>query len=478
MAPVFQAAGAQASSTGASVSVAWPTHQTNDIGLVVIETSGNSATLTPPTGWAAIPGTPVTDLPNTSGSKLHVWWKRAASSAEASVATGAATDHIVARLYTFRGCITTGNPWNVTATRIQDSLSNTALAATVTTTVDDTLITMVVGRSSDALITTTQFGVPTNSNLTGLGEAGEAGTTLGNGGGFVVSYGIKATTGATGLSSLSVFTLTTITSVTLALRPPPELIANKGNFTLSGNTVGLLQTATIVGTTGTFSLVGNDADFPRSVALDVDPGTFTFTGNNAALLLQQTLIQQAGTFNLSGVDVVLDYITNSATFTLDVVVGAYNLAGTTLNLNKRVSLVNQTGTFSLVGNQLDFIKVVALHSIPGTFSVAGKDAFFSVAKNFILTTRTYSVGYINSDINRLYQINSQVGTYQLNALGLNYFSTRRLETLPINLIVDFRAVGNFFWYQTTQTIQPVKYKITKRNEWILGRATHMGRRGL
>ena len=116
MAPVFQAAGAQINSTGATVSAVWPTHIINDIGLVVIETSGNSANLTPPAGWVALPGTPVTDVATTAGSKLHVWWKRAASAAEAAVATGAGTDHVLARLYTFRGCVTTGNPWNVITT--------------------------------------------------------------------------------------------------------------------------------------------------------------------------------------------------------------------------------------------------------------------------------------------------------------------------------------------------------------------------
>ena len=565
MAPVFQAVGAQVNSTGASVSAAWPTHLTNDIGLVVIETSGNSANLTPPAGWVALPGTPVTDVATTAGSKLHVWWKRAASAAEAAVATGAGTDHVLARLYTFRGCVTTGNPWNVITTGTKTTASTTATVPALTTTLDDTLITMIVGRPNDAA-TTTSFGVPVNANLTGLAERGEAGSTSGNGGGFVVSSGVKALPGATGTSTLTKTVSTTDTYVVLALKGPTALIHTVGTFALAGTTTGLLKSSTIHGTTQTYSLVGNVADFSKSVSLDISAGTFTLAGTTTGLLfsgnlIQQTgaflvagnnailartvaldvtkgtftlagtttslnlqraivgstgtfslvgnnsllqraaridattrtyavagtttgllqnrqLVSQTGTFSIAGVDVVLQYIPSAVVLTLDTVVGAYDLTGSTLTKNKQFELITQPGPYSLFGNTLGLIKTLALHSVPGSFSVSGKDAVFSLTRSFNLTTGTYNVSGNNVGVNRFYQLNSQPGTYQVVGSGLDYFSNRNLVTLPLDIVADFRSVGNFFWYQTTQTIQPVKYKITKRNEFILGRQTHMGRRGL
>jgi hypothetical protein len=565
MAPVFQAVGAPIGSTGTSVNVVWPTHLINDIGLVVIETSGNSADLTPPAGWAAIPGTPVTDVATTAGSKLHVWWKRAASAAEAAVATGAATDHVAGRLYTFRGCVTTGNPWNVTTTGTKTTASTTATVPNLTTTLDDLLITMIVGRPDDSA-STTHFGVPVNANLTGLAECAELGSAGGNGGGFVVSTGIDALPGNTGTSTLTKTVSTTDTYVVLALKGPTALIHTVGTFTLAGTTTGLLETSTIIGTTGTFTLVGNNANFSKSVSLAVSAGTFTYngtttgllfkrnliqqtgaftlTGNNALLLnnrtlgtsvgtyslvgnlldpnvqraiigntgtfslvgnnglLQRTvridattqtyavagtttgllqnrqLVSQTGTFSIAGVDVILQYNSSGIAFTLDTVVGVFNLAGTTLTLNKQVTLNLQAGTYSLFGNTLGFIRTLALHSVPGSFSVSGKDAVFSLTKRFSLTTGTYNVSGNNAEVNRFYQLNNQPGTYQVVGSGLDYFSNRNLVTLPLAIVTDFRSVGNFFWYQTTQTIQPVKYRITKRNEFILGRQTHMGRRGL
>jgi len=565
MAPTFQAVGTAVTSTGATVSAAWPTHLTNDIGLVVIETSGNSANLTPPAGWVALPGTPVTDVATTAGSKLHVWWKRAASAAEAAVATGAGTDHVLARLYTFRGCVTTGNPWNVITTGTKTTASTTATVPSLTTTLDDLLITMIVGRPDDAA-STTHFGVPVNANLTGLAERGEAGTTNGNGGGFVLSTGVKALPGATGTSTLTKTVSTTDTYVVLALKAPTALIHTVGTFALAGTTTGLLETSTIHGTTQTYSVVGNDADFSKSVSLDVSAGTFTLAGTTTGLLfsgnlIQQTgaflvagnnailartvaldvtkgtftlagtttslnlqraivgstgtfslvgnnsllqraaridattrtyavagtttgllqnrqLVSQTGTFSIAGVDVVLQYIPSAVVLTLDTVVGAYSLAGNTLTLNKQFELITQTRTYSLSGNTLGFIRALALHSVPGSFSVSGKDAVFSLTRSFNLTTGTYTVSGNNADVVRFYQLNSQPGTYQVVGSGLDYFSNRNLVTLPLAIVTDFRSVGNFFWYQTTQTIQPVKYKITKRNEFILGRQTPMGRRGL
>ena len=521
MAPFFQTTGAQIASIGTSVNVVWPTHIVNDIGLVVIETSGNSADLTPPAGWAALPGTPVTDVATTAGSKLHVWWKRAASSAEAAVATGAGTDHIIARLYTFRGCVTTGNPWNVITTGTKTTASTTATIPSLTTTWDDTLITMIVGRPDDSS-SISHFGVPVNANLTSLAERLESGTVNGNGGGFVLSTGIKALSGATGTSTLTKTVSTTDTYVVLALKAPTVLITTVGAFNDNGINVNLVKSSVINGTTSTFSLVGNDADFSKPVLLDVSAGAFTYNGTTTGLLFNRNLIQQTGaftltginailartvaldvtkgtftlagtatninlqraivgstgTFSIAGVDVTLQYNSSGIAFTLDTVVGAYSLTGNILTLNKQVTLNLQAGTYSLFGNTLGFIRALALHSVPGSFSVSGKDAVFSLTKRFSLTTGTYNVSGNTVGVNRFYQLNNQPGTYQVVGSDLDYFSSRNLVTLPLAIVTDFRSVGNFFWYQTTQKIQPVKYKITKRNEWILGRATHMGRRGL
>lgn len=469
MAVTYQVVSSSQAGT-ASVNVSWPSHVTNDIGILVLES--NSAIWTAPSGWTLV------DTSDAVTTELNIYWKRAASSAEAAVATGFPTgaDHVIARIYTFRGCVTTGSPILITATSTKLVASTSYSAPSITTTTANEFVVYGVSRDNDSS-STIAFANPTNSNLVSPTEIIESGTILGDGGGFVLGYGVKTTAGATGTTTGTV-TSSVNASITFSLREPIELNVTVGTFARAGITTGLLKTSVIYGTTSTFDLVGNNSLFQRIIRVDATTQTYDVAGTTTGLLLNRQLVSQTGTFSIAGVDVILQYNSSGVAFTLDTVVGAYSLTGTTLTLSQQVSLDLQAGTYSLFGNTLGFIRSLALHSVPGSFSVSGKDAVFSLTKRFSLTTGTYTVSGNNAEVNRFYQLNNQPGTYQVVGSGLDYFSSRNLVTLPLDIVADFRSVGNFFWYQTTQTIQPVKYKITKRNEFILGRQTHMGRRGL
>lgn len=215
--PRFVAASAANSGTG-SISLSWPSgHQLGDVALLVIETSGSDSTLAAASGWSAVTGSPVVDVAAATGSKLQVWWRRATSAAESAVATGDAGDHQVARMYVFRGCVSTGDPWDVIATGTKAVGSATATVPSLTTTRFNTRVVMIVGRPDDSS-STTHFGLPVNAGLGGIASHGEAGTISGNGGGFTVASGSKALKGVTGTSTLTKTASTTDTYFVLALR--------------------------------------------------------------------------------------------------------------------------------------------------------------------------------------------------------------------------------------------------------------------
>ena len=428
MAPTFQAAGTAQTSTGASVNVSWPTHLTNDIGLLVIETSGNSATLTPPTGWAIITGTPVTDVATTAGSKLHVWWKRAASAAEAAVATGAATDHIIANIYTFRNVTTIGNPWNVAAVGTKTTASTTATIPTLTTTNADTLIAMVCGRPDDSA-STTHFGVPVNANLTGLAEAGESGTISGNGGGFVVSYGVKATAGSTGTSTMTKAASTTDTYVVLALKQAYTLDGTTQTYTYTGTTTGLLKDSTILATQQTYTYSGTTTGLLETSVLFATQQTYTYNGTTTGLLRSALLDATRAIYDVVNISANLDrYIPFNLTQT------NYNIQGINSDLNRSYSLNHTVGTFNIVGNNVEFSKALLLNLNTTAYIAAGID--------------------------------------------LNLLNSKTFNLIPTSLSLRLQSNGDFFWYRTTQTIPIIKPVFTNRNQWILGRATHMGQRRL
>jgi hypothetical protein len=196
----------------------------NDIILVLVETSGDG-TLAAPSGalgtWQAVPGTPVLDTPSTpaSGSELYAWWIRAGSNSTGSdtVYIPDSGDHQVVRVVTIRGCRTTSDPWDVTTTTTKAVADATATAPAVTTTIASTLVLSVISRPNDSA-STTSFGTPTNANLTGLTKLGEAGTSVGNGGGFVVSSGVKDTAGSTGTTTYSSAPNVTNAALTIAFR--------------------------------------------------------------------------------------------------------------------------------------------------------------------------------------------------------------------------------------------------------------------
>ena len=139
--PSFQAAGSQVGSTGAAT-VAWPTHVTDDIALLVVETANESVSLSTPAGFVEVTGSPagLGTAGATGATRVTLFWCRATSSTMTSPVVADAGDHVIARIYTFRGCIATGNPWDVTATDTNAVASTTSTCPAVTTTVDNTLV--------------------------------------------------------------------------------------------------------------------------------------------------------------------------------------------------------------------------------------------------------------------------------------------------------------------------------------------------
>lgn len=243
-----------------SLTVAWPTHSAGHIGLLVIETGGEGTTLsiTAPTGWAAVTGSPVTDVATTAGSKLQVFWKRAASSAEGNVTVPDSGDHQLARIVTFSGCAPTGDPWNVVTTATKTTASTTVTFPSVTTTVNEVCCVLIATRANDSA-SITAFGLPAamTSSLTNRSKS-EAGTTSGHGGGFAVFVGEQGTAGATGTSSTTCPSSTNAMMV-IGLRPDPSVtIAGQiGDAAAAGSAVSVDET--IAGNIGGASAAGNTA---------------------------------------------------------------------------------------------------------------------------------------------------------------------------------------------------------------------------
>jgi hypothetical protein len=216
-APTYQAAGSAVSGTGA-ITPAWPTHQSGDVALLIVESANQAITLSTPAGFAAVTNSPqgTGTAGGTSATRLTVFWKRATTSAEPNPTVADSGDHQIARIITFRGVVASGNPWDVTAGNVASSASTSVSIPGATTTVANTLVVAIVTNGTDT--SSAQAGSWANSNLTSLTERVDGGTTSGNGGGFAIATGVKATAGAYGTTTATLSTSSRQGRMSIALK--------------------------------------------------------------------------------------------------------------------------------------------------------------------------------------------------------------------------------------------------------------------
>jgi hypothetical protein len=216
--PTYQAAGSAVSGT-AAITPTWPTHQSGDVALLIIESANQAISLSTPAGFVEVTNSPqgTGTAGGTAATRLAVYWKRAASSAEASPTVADSGDHQIARIITFRGVIASGNPWDVTAGNVASSASNSVSIPGATTTVANTLVVGIVANGTDTSTAGTSGW--TNTNLTSLTERVDNNTNRGNGGGFGVATGLKATAGAYGTTTATLATSSVQGRMSIALKP-------------------------------------------------------------------------------------------------------------------------------------------------------------------------------------------------------------------------------------------------------------------
>lgn len=273
-APTYQAAGT-ALSTASGGTISWPTHQAGDIALLFAETAGGQPlTLSTPAGFAHVTGSPWATGSGTAGTQLSVFWCRATSASMTNPVASDPGDHLYARILTFRGCIESGDPWDVVSGSVKASASTTTTFDSVTTTKDNCLIVLAAARGNDS--SAAAWSSWTNADLTSLTERQDAGTTSGNGGGLGVATGVKASAGSTGTSTATV-TSSINAQMTLALLPAYQRIhlSPSSNISTSGENTTAQLTPPSGKTTSDFvaGRIQDDENPADSVDVTVDDYT-------------------------------------------------------------------------------------------------------------------------------------------------------------------------------------------------------------
>lgn len=257
----------------ADVSPAWPTHAIGDTGFLIVETTGGQGPgLSAPAGFKFLctSGTGTT----TAGVRVTVYYCQATSASMPAPTVTNPGNHVYAQIVTVTGAAS-NQPWDVFAIDAKASADTSASAPSVTTTVDGCLILNIIGRDNDSAAAA--FSAPANASLSNVSEwsGTDAGTALGNGGGFVVITGEKATAGATGVTTATV-TSSINASITIAVKPiaagsGPIVISPSTNVAAGGEATTARLTAPGARSTGDFAvgrLSDDRNDLGASIATD------------------------------------------------------------------------------------------------------------------------------------------------------------------------------------------------------------------
>lgn len=198
--PIFVAAGTQAqTANGGGTGPVTPGipagATTDDILVLYIETANEPVSAT--SGYADI-GVGTVAQANGLVTALTIRWKRAGGSESAPSVSIAAGNHVIARLVAFRGCVTTGNPYESVQVSTDNTTVTTATiqSAAAGTLGPDRMICAAVATGTD-VTSTTMAGTWTNASLAspGITESLDNWHVTGNGGGFASAYGGKAAQG-------------------------------------------------------------------------------------------------------------------------------------------------------------------------------------------------------------------------------------------------------------------------------------------
>lgn len=240
MAVAWQATGGSVSASTGTLTPTWPASvAVGDIGICFIESQANAASLTTANGFTRLGSTV-----SATGTRLDVFWCRAASTTPANPVFAANTDHQFGTIQTYRGAASTGDPFTTYAAAVKSTASTTDLAPAVSTIHANQLI--VIGITKDLDATAAFATAPaTNANLSSISERFDAGTTSGNGGGVAVIEGVKATPGNTGTTSVTV-TSSASAMMTIALTEvveaaPTTVLNNPADASSDSDTTPVLD---------------------------------------------------------------------------------------------------------------------------------------------------------------------------------------------------------------------------------------------
>jgi hypothetical protein len=214
--PSIVSVGAEFSGTGVPTATLPGTHAADDILVLVLQSSNDSA-VSPPAGYARLgPQNGIGGPALAGATKLSIFWKRD-NGAEGVPTIPDTGDHTYGVMFAVRGCPTDVDPFNLLGQAFKFTASTTGTSDPGSTRMDNCLIVTIFAHAIDNA--SAQGSSPTNADLTSVTEVFNDGTTDGTGGGIYIMSGVKANRGPFSGSTVTWGSSTVDVSTVIAFRP-------------------------------------------------------------------------------------------------------------------------------------------------------------------------------------------------------------------------------------------------------------------
>lgn len=287
--PTYVGSGTFGASTG-TLTPAWPAQarQADDIALLVVESENQTISLSDAQSFVEVANSPQgTGSAGAAGStRIAVYWRRLSGASDTAPTIADAGDHVTGQLHVFRGCKTSGDPWDYTTGAVDAVADFAGDCAGGTTSGADRLIVLLCSSSRNTTATTS-FDPPINASLTSITERTDNVNTAGLGGGHQMSTGVKLTAGTVDTTTFDIAAGATLKGMmTIALAPSATahlLVAEAGSYAATGVAAGLLLGHVLAAAAGSYALGGTDAGLFKGAAVIAEAGSYAVTGSEAVL---------------------------------------------------------------------------------------------------------------------------------------------------------------------------------------------------
>jgi hypothetical protein len=249
----------------------------NDILVVFVHTRDNVDS-TMPGDWTAL----VSGNGNAT-NRIEAYWKRTSGSESAPTVTHTAGDSSIAVMHAYRGCLSSGSPWDTLGT-VQSNAGSPISTTAITTGTNGDIILHVFG-SQDNNAWGTYTGIPTSIGST---HANSTGTDNSLG----ITYGQQASSGSTGTAGATQSTLGPDAGASVLVSMKQDSVSATVNLAGLSTTVSGGSLSVAVAVDGTATLSG--------LSTNASGGSLSVSGDGTLSLSGSSMTVSGGNLSVSG----------------------------------------------------------------------------------------------------------------------------------------------------------------------------------